>query len=93
VPKVYNKHGNYPPDVRYIGRGSIAGNPYVVGRDGTRDEVCDKYEALIEANPLFKKRLIAYCKGRNLLCFCKPLRCHGDYLLRISNDPDPTLLD
>jgi len=28
------------------GRGSIFGNPYKTGRDGTRDDVCNKYEIL-----------------------------------------------
>ena len=87
--KVLNKrdHG-IPNGARYIGRGSIAGNPFVLGRDGNMDEVCDKFEAMVEANEEMKKELIAYCKGHNLVCFCSPLRCHGDYLLRISNDEE-----
>ena len=27
----------------YIGRGSKWGNPYVIGKDGNRDEVIEKY--------------------------------------------------
>ena len=84
-PKVY-KLSNAPKDVLYIGRGSIAGNPFVIGKHGNRDEVCDKYEEKIEADPILKEKLIKICKGRNLGCFCKPFRCHGDYLLEISND-------
>ena len=86
MPRVYNKHGDYPTgNIRYVGRGSIAGNPFVVGVDGDRDEVCDRFEVMVEADPEFKARLIEYCRGYDLLCFCKPRRCHGDYLLRISN--------
>jgi hypothetical protein len=39
----------------------------------------------VEADPELKIRIVEYCRGRNLKCFCKPLRCHGDYLLEISN--------
>jgi hypothetical protein len=86
MPRVYNKHhANVPRDAVYIGRGSLAGNPYRIGSDGDRDEVCDKYEAMVEANPTLKRRLIAYCVGKDLVCFCSPRRCHGDYLLKISN--------
>lgn len=86
MPKVYNKHDTYPlANIRYIGRGSIAGNPYIIGKHGTRDQVCDKFEAHVESNPELKAALIEYCHGYDLLCFCKPKRCHGDYLLRISN--------
>lgn len=74
-----------PPGARYIGRGTVAGNPFRIGRDGTRDEVCDKYEAMVEADPELKDQVIAYCAGRDLACHCKPKRCHGDYLHRISN--------
>lgn len=86
MPKVYNVHHNdAPEDALYIGRGSPAGNPFVIGKDGTRDEVCDKYEAWIEKNLILKSKLIKYCRGKDLKCYCKPERCHGDYLLRISN--------
>lgn len=86
MPKVYNiKHGDLPKLIKYIGRGSIAGNPFKIGKDGNRDEVCNKFEAYIEKDPRLKHKLIKYCKGWDLACYCKPLRCHGDYLLKISN--------
>jgi hypothetical protein len=86
IPKVYNiSDPNCPPDALYIGRGSPAGNKFRIGPDGTRDEVCDKFEQYAESHPEFKRQLIEYCHGRDLKCFCKPLRCHGDYCLRVSN--------
>lgn len=93
MPKVYNKFKeNPPPDARYIGRGSIAGNPFLIGTHGSRNEVCDKFEAMVETNPKLKAKLIKYCQGHDLVCFCKPKRCHGDYLLRISNQRQPSTL-
>ena len=86
--KVYNKRKkNIPSDAVYIGRGSPYGNPFIIGRDGNRDEVCDKYEKYIEANPDLKAKFISELRGKDLVCWCAPKRCHGDYLLKISNKP------
>lgn len=90
MPHLYNRHhGDAPPDALYIGRGTPAGNPFIVGRDGTRDECCDKFEAWVEEDPEVKRRIIEYCRGHHLLCSCKPKRCHGDYCLRVSNEKKP----
>jgi predicted RNA methylase len=87
MPKVHNKHHNTAPlDAVYCGRGSIAGNLFVIGKDGDRDEVCNKFEQYIENNPDLKRQIIEYCRGRDLVCFCKPKRCHCDYILRIANE-------
>ena len=44
MPKVYNKHHKDAPDgAVYVGRGSKWGNPFVIGKDGTRDEVIKMY--------------------------------------------------
>jgi len=84
--KVYNKrHGYVPPDAVYIGRGSPYGNPFLMGRDGDRNAVCDKYIQMVESQPGLKAKFIADLKGKDLVCWCAPKRCHGDYLLRISN--------
>lgn len=81
---VLNKrHNGVPEDARYIGRGSRWGNPFVIGRDGTRDEVIAKYEAWFETSGL--DAFLHEIKGRNLVCWCAPLRCHGDFLLHRAN--------
>ena len=52
VPRVLNKRTDrIPPDAIYCGRPSPLGNPFIIGRDGTRDEVCDKYEAWLPSQP------------------------------------------
>lgn len=85
--KVYNKnHKNYPEDCVYIGRGSDYGNPFIIGKDGTRKEVIEKYINIIESDENLKKLIKTRLKGKNLLCYCKPKACHGDYLLKISNE-------
>lgn len=69
----------------YIGRPSPFGNPFVIGRDGSRDEVIAKYRAYIEARPQLKELARKQLRGLNLVCWCAPLACHGDVLLEIAN--------
>jgi len=76
------KSANY--DV-YIGRGSKWGNPFVIGKDGNRDEVCDKYEAYLSSRPDLVLALTEL-KGKVLGCYCAPLRCHGDLLAFLANE-------
>ena len=84
--KVLNKYKNTitKEDV-YIGRPSKWGNPFVIGKDGTRDDVVDKYREWLLSNPTKIKQAIEELKGKNLVCFCAPCRCHGDILLEIAN--------
>lgn len=84
--KVYNRHHkNYPLEAVYIGRGTLYGNPYDLETYGSREKVMRLYIQYIEDNPELKERIINDLKGKNLLCSCKPLACHGDYLLKICN--------
>jgi hypothetical protein len=65
----------------YIGRGSLYGNPFVLDRDGTREEVCDHYEQhYLPFKPSILKALDTL-RGKVLVCHCHPRRCHGDALL------------
>ncbi len=83
---VYNKHhGTVPPGAVYIGRGSPFGNKYVIGLDGTRDEVCDKHAESVLYDPQMIAMIKRALRGKDLVCFCKPRRCHGDVLLEIAN--------
>lgn len=76
------------------------GNPFVVGRHGTRDECVDKYDWM--AAGLFDYKLdnikeqkaanryigehVGKLRGKNLACFCKVGDpCHGDVLLYLAN--------
>lgn len=87
-PRVLNKHhGGVPPGAVYIGRPSKWGNPYVIGRDGDREEVVAKYAAMICADPLLQQQARDELRGRDLVCFCAPALCHGDVLLEVANDP------
>lgn len=66
----------------YIGRGSKWGNPYRIGKDGTRLEVIAKYEAYIRDREDLLSCLPELV-GNRLGCHCKPKPCHGDILVKL----------
>lgn len=68
----------------YIGRPSKWGNQFVIGRDGTRAEVIEKYRAALIANSRLMGEL-PELKGKVLGCFCAPQPCHGDVLAELAN--------
>lgn len=74
-----------PEDSVYIGRPSIFGNPFVIGRDGNREEVIAKYRMHLDFNPDLKVLAYQMLRGKDLVCHCAPLACHGDILLKIAN--------
>lgn len=63
------------------------GNPFVVGKDGTREEVIAKHRAWLLS--LENKELLSQVrtelKGKVLGCWCAPLPCHGDTLAELAN--------
>ncbi len=81
---VFIKGKRFPP------KASIFCNPFVIDKDGNREEVLIKYEEYIREklkgaeagkDPIFKDELMKL-KGKNLGCWCKPEKCHGDILLK-----------
>lgn len=81
--KVVNVRSTKAP-YQYIGRGSKWGNPFIIGRDGNRNQVCLKYRDYLLSN----KELLASLPelvqdGRDLGCYCAPLLCHGNILLNV----------
>jgi hypothetical protein len=66
----------------YIGRGSKWGNPFVIGKDGTREEVIAKYEGYIKTQPHLMAAL-PELKNKILGCWCAPKACHGDVLIKL----------
>lgn len=91
MPKLYNlHHGKTPQSAVYIGRPSIAGNPYTwLNRGGgvkvaTRQESVDAFRVYFEermkSDPVFKDAIEAM-RGHDLCCWCAPLPCHGDVIL------------
>lgn len=81
--RVVNKYKE-PYDI-YIGRGGKWGNPFVIGRDGDRDEVISLYAKYLKdsiKNGVISIDELCELDGKVLGCFCKPERCHGDVLVK-----------
>ena len=72
----------------YIGRGSIWGNPYIIGKTyeghvGTRENVIALYRIYIKgeiSRSMEMKDKLMELDGKNLVCYCSPKACHGDVL-------------
>jgi hypothetical protein len=77
--KVY-KIGSAPSNAIYIGRGSNWGNPFVIGKDGNRNEVIAKFRAYAEKMLKENPEWLVPLEGKDVYCFCAPLACHGDVL-------------
>lgn len=65
----------------FIGRPSKWGNSYIVGRDGTREQVIERYRSWLHRQIETGRLNLGELEGRDLVCFCAPLPCHGDVLL------------
>lgn len=76
-----------PYDV-YIGRGSKWGNPFKMrdNSEAERNRVCGMYEQWFWTTDL--PNHLHELRGKRLGCFCKPKRCHGDFLARLVNEMD-----
>lgn len=91
---VANRRTTRPDGERvvYVGRPSALGNPFRIGRDGTREEVIAKYEAWLlreycdpgsEARLAYYDLLMKATRGDlTLVCHCAPLACHADVIAR-----------
>lgn len=71
-----------PYDV-YCGRPSKYGNPFILGKDGNRQEVIEKYREWLIKQPLLIEEMKKELKGKVLGCWCKPQPCHCDIIIEI----------
>lgn len=80
---VYNRRQWSPGLCVTIMRGTPWGNPFVIHRHGTREEVLEKFRAYATKRHAEDPTWLAPLVGRDLLCCCKPLACHGDIIEEI----------
>lgn len=67
-----------------IDRFSNYGNPFILGQDGDRNEVCDKYAIYFDLKTSLHNS-VKDLKGKALGCHCFPKRCHGDHLKEVAD--------
>lgn len=88
MPKVYNKRTdkNIPTNAIYVGRPSKWGNPFRIGKDGSRADVISKYRSrVLNILQSSDSHYLDELRGKNLVCWCAPLPCHADVLIELAN--------
>ena len=85
VVNIKHISGSDLADAVRIDRRSRWGNPFIIGRHGTRDEVIARYRAdlwrRIRAGEIALEDLAALDR-KTLACWCAPQPCHGHVLER-----------
>ena len=91
IGRAHRGLGSLLPGQIYVGRPSPLGNPYVLGRDGNREEVIGQYRRWLWAqlqlagSPQERelRSLLAQAQSGELelLCWCAPLPCHAEVVL------------
>ena len=70
----------------YIGRPGPYGNPFEIGKDGTREEVVEKYAEWVLTQPELLATIKVELKNKVLGCWCAPKLCHGDIIWELANE-------
>lgn len=87
MPRVINRrrgHEAARPGAIYVGRPTKWGNPFSISKHHTRAQVIAMYERWLLDNPALLADLHEL-RGKDLVCYCAPLPCHADVLLRLAN--------
>ena len=85
--QVGNMRGTlYYPYLR-VDRGTDWGNPFVMHQrtQEERGRVCDLYEQYAIWRLTVEPDWLTPLRGQHLACWCAPLRCHAETLLRLAN--------
>ena len=99
MPIVKNKNTDTisPSEEVFIMRPTTWGNPFVIGVHGHRKETIRKFKLWLKTGENFDNKKateekrqqilsnLSYLKGKNLICCCAPLACHGDVLIELAN--------
>jgi len=95
MPRVLNKRRDtIPTNAVYVGRPTKWGNPMTVKeilalfpdmqKEEAHREAVNWYERYIKLRPDLMGAL-GELKGRDLVCWCSPLPCHAEVLLKLAN--------
>ena len=63
----------------YCGRGSKYGNPFIIGINGDRKTVIEKFRNYLNNNKKLQKEVMKL-RGLRLGCHCTPLDCHAEVI-------------
>ncbi|WP_205617365.1 A1S_2505 family phage non-structural protein [Pelomicrobium methylotrophicum] len=73
----------WPAHAVWVGRPTPLGNPFVIGRDGSREEVIARYREWLEArirerDPAVLTAMAGLREDSSLVCACAPEPCHAE---------------
>ena len=94
MPRVKHVNDLKEPDDVYVGRPTKWGNPFThlpsestraIYQVETREQAVEAYENWIISHENLLNDL-QELKGKNLVCWCHPKRCHAEVLLRLANE-------
>lgn len=87
IKNLRNGFNNSPTAFR-VDRRSVVGNPFFMGSESQRDEVCNKYETYFNDVLLKDEKALNYLRNMyralkkhghiELYCWCAPKRCHAE---------------
>ena len=90
LPEIINlrRVRQMPDGVVIVDRTTQWGNPYKVGRDGTREEVVRRHADYIDRHPHLRDLIKRELRGKVLACWCdvEHQACHAVTLWRIANE-------
>jgi len=70
----------------FIGRPSEYSNPFILGKDGTRNQVLNKFKIYFH-NLDNCNKLLDELDGKIIACWCKlSQNCHGDVIIELYNE-------
>jgi|GEM_PF-614211 len=90
LPRILNRHDTgdvLPPGSVYVGRPSRWGNPFSIQSHGTREAAIAAHRAWLWGQPGLLVDIRHELRGRDLVCWCAPKRCHAETLRAAANAP------
>lgn len=83
---IFNKRNDsIPPDAVMVDRGTQWGNPFIMTSEWQRDYVCERFELYARLRLIVEPKWLDPLRGKCLVCWCYPKRCHAETLLRLAN--------
>lgn len=98
-PRVWNKRkgADSPPSgAVLVDRTTRFGNPFRLPKDARswpverqRQHLADTFGVYLRQRPALVGAIRAELAGKHLVCWCSPLPCHADILLRVAAGGEP----
>ena len=82
---IYNIKNTTPEDAILVDRRTSWGNPFIMKTENDRNYVCDQFELYALKRLIQEPDWLIPLRGKSLICWCAPRRCHAETLMRLAN--------